>query len=557
MKSIKTLLLLLLIVLANTSFSQVRTVGRISYDELRAMPGYTLFTPNQSQKSFLIDNCGRVVHRWNSNHQPGMLAYLREDGLLLRAGRDASNSGFGGLGGNGGYLELINWDNTIIWEYLVSDSTKQAHHDIEPLPNGNILVVAWEKIKHDEAKNAGRDTSLIIDGEIWAEAIYEIKPILPDSGIIAWEWHIKDHLIQNFDSSKANYGNILDHPELMDLNFVGSSNGGKDWLHANSIAYNPIRDEIIMSLREMNEFIVIDHSTTTGLAAGHTGGNSGKGGDIIYRWGNPMTYGRAGTQQLFHQHDARWVEPGLANEGQIQVFNNGDLRPTTSYSSVDFLEPALDSNGRYLPPALNGYLPLLPSRSFSSLPSDTIYSAIMGGAQVLPNGNILATQSVHGRFAEFDTSGNLVWEYINPTLALDIFLAQGTPVPVLPNSWANAVFRSQKYDVSFPGFGGVVLIPGDYLESFPYPDSCYSPISTLELSKEEFVIGPNPAHDFLQITRPNQKSQNWVLRDVHGKICANGILSTAKTKIDVKNLPSGIYIIQIGENYSRKVIVQK
>jgi len=35
---------------------------------------------------------------------------------------------------------------------------------------------------------------------------------------------------------------------------------------------------------------VIDHSTTTAQAAGHSGGTYGKGGDLLYRWGNPNAY---------------------------------------------------------------------------------------------------------------------------------------------------------------------------------------------------------------------------------------------------------------------------
>jgi len=37
------------------------------------------------------------------------------------------------------------------------------------------------------------------------------------------------------------------------------------------------------------------HSTTRAEAAGHTGRRSGKGGDLLYCWGNPRTY-RAGTK---------------------------------------------------------------------------------------------------------------------------------------------------------------------------------------------------------------------------------------------------------------------
>ena len=89
--------------------------------------------------------------------------------------------------------------------------------------------------------------------------------------------HVWDHLIQDFDPSKANYGDVEDHPELVDINFGSYSS---DWLHSNSIDYNEEFDQILLSVHNFHEIWIIDHSTTTEEAAGHTGGNSGKGGDI-------------------------------------------------------------------------------------------------------------------------------------------------------------------------------------------------------------------------------------------------------------------------------------
>ena len=37
-------------------------------------------------------------------------------------------------------------------------------------------------------------------------------------GKIVWEWHLSDHLIQDFDAKKSNYGKPGDHPELLDFN---------------------------------------------------------------------------------------------------------------------------------------------------------------------------------------------------------------------------------------------------------------------------------------------------------------------------------------------------
>ena len=85
----------------------------------------------------------------------------------------------------------------------------------------------------------------------------------------------------------------------------------------------------------MNEIYIIDHSTTTLEASEHSGGNSGMGGDILYRWGNPEAY-RAGTnndQKLFGQHDVQWIESNRPNSGELIVFNNGNGRDIL-FSSV-------------------------------------------------------------------------------------------------------------------------------------------------------------------------------------------------------------------------------
>ena len=95
-------------------------------------------------------------------------------------------------------------------------------------------------------------------------------------------------------------------------------------MHTNSVAYNEEFDQIILSNRGTSEIWIIDHSTTTEVAATHEGGNSEKGGDLLYRWGNPIAY-RAGTendQMLFGQHDAHWIASGLQGEGNILIFNN-------------------------------------------------------------------------------------------------------------------------------------------------------------------------------------------------------------------------------------------
>jgi len=81
----------------------------------------------------------------------------------------------------------------------------------------------------------------------------------------------------------------------------------------------------------LNEIYVIDHSTTPYESIGNSGGRYGKGGDYLFRWGNPANYGRGSQedQKLFRQHDVQWIKPGLNGAGNILIFNNGagKLRP--------------------------------------------------------------------------------------------------------------------------------------------------------------------------------------------------------------------------------------
>ena len=122
-----------------------------------------------------------------------------------------------------------------------------------------------------------------------------------------------------------------------------------DWTHINAVAYNADLDQIVISVHAFSEIWIIDHSTTTEEAAGHTGGKRGKGGDLLYRWGNPRAY-RAGTnvdQKLFVQHNAHWIPKGLPGEGHMLVFNNGNRRPDGAYSSVDEIVLPVKSDGTY------------------------------------------------------------------------------------------------------------------------------------------------------------------------------------------------------------------
>ena len=145
------------------------------------------------------------------------------------------------------------------------------------------------------------------------------------------------------------------HPELIDVNCNGRATPAF-WNHGNSIAYNAQLDQIMLSARGCNEIWVVDHGTTTAEAASHAGGKRGKGGDLLYRWGNPAAYqrGTSDDRQLFQQHDAQWIPEGCPGAGHILIFNNGLDR---GYSTIEEIVPPMDDRGNYVLSARAAYGP--------------------------------------------------------------------------------------------------------------------------------------------------------------------------------------------------------
>ncbi|MFQ5571450.1 MAG: aryl-sulfate sulfotransferase, partial [Rhodothermales bacterium] len=402
--------------------AQEQTVGLFLNDD-RAYEGYTLLPPLFHNTTYLISNDGLAVHSWEHERGPAGATYLLPNGNLLRGSLTINPAlNFGGLGGR---MQEVAWNGDVVWEFVYSDSLHALHHDMATLPNGNVLMIAWEYHSVADAVAAGRNPDLLQGGALWAEQIIEVRPTPPVGGEIVWKWHLWDHLIQDFDSTKANFGVVEEHPELADVNYGAAPNA--DWIHMNSLNYNAELDQIILSAPGFREFWVIDHSTTMEEAAGHTGGRSGKGGDFLYRWGNPPAYRApiSGDPQLRVQftHDVQWIEPGLPGAGNILVFENGQ---NSGFSSVRELAPVIDENGAYALAPDGSFSP--PELVWNYEQPDVFFSIFASGEQRLPNGNTLITEAQSGRIFEVTPENDIVWEYVNP-VASQGPLVQGDSIP--------------------------------------------------------------------------------------------------------------------------------
>lgn len=540
---IKNLLFTLLIV-SNFVVAQ-NTVGTTFISE-GVYDGYTIFTV--SSETYLINNCGEVINQWTSTFPPGNSVYLLENGNLLRAGRTSSSDIT--FGGQGGVVELYNWDGNLIWQYFYDTPMMRQHHDVYPMPNGNILILAATVMSNSEAIQAGRNPALLTETDLYNEQIIEVTPLGLDSVNIVWEWNIKDHLIQDFDATKDNFGNVGLNPNKLDINFLNGGSGGSNWLHINSIQYNEERDQIILSSRNLSEIWIIDHSTTTAEAASDTGGTYGKGGDLLYRWGNPESYkqGTSTDRTLFGQHTPHFIPSSLPNGGDILLFNNGIDR-TPSYSQVDIISPPESSLGVYDYVPNTRYLPNNTNYTYDEFTAGNsdFFSPIVSSARQLPNGNILICEGNQGHFFEITSSEEKVWEYINPVNSNNGNIStQGNPPPN-----ANLTFRAEKYATDYPAFNGRDLTPGDPIELNPDLTPCIN-LSTLEFEIYSVLIYPNPTPDFIQI-----ESMNEIDKIELYNILGKRISVITGPKIDLSQQPSGIYILKIhsgNKSITRKVV---
>jgi len=392
-----------------------------------ATPGYTLFSPLKNSSVYLVDNCGKVVNEWEFSDLANRTAYLQPDGRVVRTGTEN--------------IEIRSWDNALIWSYSASEL--EQHHDIEPLPNGNILVVAYDYYTLAEMQSAGRRPENTAE-EFRLDKILEIKPIDQDEIEIVWEWRFYDHLVQDIDDTLPNFGDVPSTSGRLDINY----DNGEDfnYTHVNSIDYNLALDQIIISSRNLNEVYIIDHSTTTEEARGSSGGQSGKGGDFLWRWGNPVVYqqGSLTDQRLFRQHDAKWVLADYTDEGSISIFNNHPDDFSSKKSHIELLAPAL-SGGQYTQQD-GTFLPNAFSFSWSgTVLGDSVYQEKQSGVLFLENGNFLVCESGIGRIAEITRSGEVVWVYKNPA-GSSIFQDGNI------DFGANGIFRADRYAPNYLDF---------------------------------------------------------------------------------------------------------
>lgn len=362
---------------------------------------YTLYAPSNSTSAYLIDtaNTPATYKTWSfaSTKKTGYSTYLIPGDTLVRTYNYTASGGMTGGGVTGGVQKVL-WNGTVVWDFQYNSSTFTLHHDIHPMKNGNVLMIAYELKTATDATQAGASSSTSIQ----SEKIMEVRPTGATTGTVVWEWKLWDHLCQNYNAAKDNYvSSIVNNPQLMNIN-IGTSS---DRFHMNGIDYNEALDQIVVSMHMTNEIYVIDHSTTTAVAATHSGGNSGKGGDFLYRWGKPANYSASGTTIFNVVHDAHWVPSDNPNyPNYLCAFNNKG--GTGSKSAFTIFEPPYSGYNYTLTPG-QAYTPATYNYQYTS--GSTAND--MGNSQQLPNGNVLMCVPAQGSGSifEINAAGTTLW----------------------------------------------------------------------------------------------------------------------------------------------------
>ena len=516
-----------------TTWGQTQTSGTFLNTQ-DSYHGYTLLDPMGSTSTYLINNCGEVVNTWSSDHNSGGACYLLEDGSLARGCRmDGAFSG----GGIGGRIERRAWTGELLWALDWADEETHHHHDFAWMPNGHVLVLAWEHKSASAAAEAGRTNPQVM----WPESIVEIEPTMPTGGNVVWEWHAWDHLVQNTDDVLPNFGEPASNPRRIDVNHANVGGGGGpggatsgDWMHANAVNYNPELDQIAISSRRFNEIWIVDHNTTAEEAAGPAG-------DLLYRYGNPEAYGRGAEEDrvLFGQHDVQWIPEGHPQAGQLMVYSNGNDRPECQCSTIDVWAPPLLSDGSYEIPEVEAMGPEAFSWTYPQSPNVEFYSPNISGVQPLPNGNHLICEGASGHLFEVTLAGELVWDYINPEGNAGVFPQGTTPQQ-------NAVFRAYRYGEAYPGLADKELVPDAPLEGiggapcqlYANVDSTVTHVGKLD-GQTNISAFPNPTNARINLT--SSSPGTWHVINNLGQTMER-FTSQGHRTLDCGTWPKGLYV---------------
>ena len=339
-------------------------------------PGYVLFNPRRSWPErrnarlaatfgmlLIVDHAGTPLWYYRNDSRISDLEILN-NGNIVYVTQDFR-------------VTEIDWLGNIVREWYAADrpqglheggiaveGTQTFHHEIDELPNGNLVALGseWREVENyytsEYDANAPRKTQKVV-----GDVIVEFEP---DTGKVVWTWKAFDYLdpfrigFETFSGYWARRG------------FPGMV----DWSHANNLLYDESDDSFIVNFRYQAAAIKIDRATK----------------EIKWIFGDPTGWGDLSDRVFKLEGEGRWPfhqhSPTPTPNGTLLVFDNGNyqrrpfdkpLPPAETYTRV--VEYSLDEEARVVRQVWQS----------EEKGPDSVVSFAMGDVEPLPEtGNILA-----------------------------------------------------------------------------------------------------------------------------------------------------------------------
>jgi len=365
-----------------------------------AEPGYTLLNPrrmipqnisarelktsNNFGQNFglltIVDDNGEVLWYYRSDKRIADLQYLKNGHILYT---NVDNS----------IVELDLLGNIVAAWYAVNRpdgpgdgiavDALTLHHDLDMLPNGNILALNTERRMIDNYYTTDIDATAPRKNQwVMGDCIIEFER----SGRIIWSWNAFDYL----DPMRIGYETFVNYwirrgfPEPM------------DWSHANGLEYIAEENSLLVNFRIQSCIVKINRNT----------------GNILWIFGEPSGWPVRLSDKLitlkngrcpWHQHS-----PVITSRGTLLLFDNGN------YQARPFSEPApiAETHSRVVEYRIDEETMTAEEIWTSEIPGDKkVVSFAMGSVQQLPQtGNILAG---YGMLLPNDKIDQLTWDTRN------------------------------------------------------------------------------------------------------------------------------------------------
>jgi len=331
--------------------------------------------------SYILNKSGEQLWNWKFDENLGNdLKLLPTAHVLAMFNNEESPIKFGG--GYSGLTQIIDFNDSTIWEFEYATKDFLSHHESIFLPNGNLMMLSWERVTQEVARMHGVN----MDGDIFPEKVIEVDTTTKE---IIWQWRSWDHIIQDYDASKLSYGDILQNKQLIDINYALRENG--DIMHANGIFYDKSRDAIFVSINHYSEVWVIDHQYNSVETSGTLG-------DLLFRLGNPRAYkDTLSTVLLDRTHTPNLIPEGYPGSGNLLLFNNGiKAKKSIVYEFNIPEELTIENIGK--------------TNLIWSFSDDSLFYGRISGAYRLTNGNTLICEGDYG-FWEVTDRNKIVWKY--------------------------------------------------------------------------------------------------------------------------------------------------